>query len=75
MATSKPADVKAAVNGWLRNIRALTEPQFAESAKKFVRPGEITWIVVGDLKRIEKGVRELGYGEIIKLNANGEPVN
>ena len=63
---------------WARygtNIRALTEPQIAEAAKKFVRPGEVVWIVVGDLKRIEAGVRELGYGEIIKLNADGEPVN
>ena len=57
------------------NIRSLTEPQLAEAAKKFVRPGEIVWIVIGDLKRIEAGVRELGYGEVIKLNADGEPIN
>jgi zinc protease len=63
---------------WARygaNIRALTEPQLADAAKKFVRPGEIIWIVVGDLKRIENGVRELGYGEVVKLNADGEPIN
>jgi zinc protease len=57
------------------NIRALTETQLAAAAKKFVRPGEIVWVVVGDLRKIEKGVRELGYGEVIKLNADGEPIN
>ena len=57
------------------NIRALTEPQLGAAAKKFVRPGEIIWVVIGDLKRIEAGVRELGYGEVIKLNADGEPIN
>ena len=57
------------------NIRALNEAQLANAAKKFVRPDEIVWIIVGDLNRIEKGVRELGYGEVIKLNADGEPIN
>jgi zinc protease len=57
------------------SIRALTEPQLADAAKKFVRPDEIVWIVIGDLKRIEAGVRSLGYGEVIKLNADGEPIN
>lgn len=57
------------------NIRALTEPQLADAAKKFVRPGEVIWIVIGDLNKIEKGIRELGYGEVIKLNADSEPVD
>jgi zinc protease len=57
------------------NMRNLTEPQLAAAAKKFIRPGEVIWIVVGDLKKIEQGVRDLNYGEVIKLNADGEPIN
>lgn len=57
------------------NLRALTEPQLAAAAKKFVRPGEVVWIVVGDLSKIEKGVRELNLGEVVKLNADGEMIN
>lgn len=57
------------------NIRALTEPQLDASAKKFIHPDEVIWIVVGDVRRIEKGIRELGYGEVIKINADGEVVN
>lgn len=56
------------------NVRLLTEQQLNSAAKKFVHPDEIIWIVVGDLKKIEKGVRELGFGEVIRLNADGEPL-
>ncbi|HEX8337435.1 MAG TPA: pitrilysin family protein, partial [Pyrinomonadaceae bacterium] len=55
------------------DVRALTDAQLNAAAKKFVRPGEIIWIVVGDLRKVEKGVRELGFGEVIRLNADGEP--
>ena len=57
------------------NMRSLTEPQLAAAASKFVRPGEVVWIVVGDLKKIESGIRELDLGEVIRLDANGEPVD
>lgn len=56
------------------NIRALSEPQLQTAANKFIRPGEVIWIVVGDLNKIESGIRELGFGEVIKLNADGEPL-
>jgi zinc protease len=57
------------------NVRLLTEPQLNTAAKKFVRPGEVIWIVVGDLKKVEQGVRELGFGEVIRLNADGVPIS
>jgi len=56
------------------NVRALTEPQLNTAARKFVRPGETIWLVVGDLKKVEQGIRELGFGEIIRLNADGEAI-
>jgi zinc protease len=61
---------------WARyatDVRGLTEAQLNDAAKRFVRPGEVIWIVVGDLRKVEKGVRELGFGEVIRLNADGEP--
>lgn len=56
------------------NMRGLTEAQLADAAKKFVRPDEIVWVVIGDLNKIEKGIGELGFGEIIKLDADGQPI-
>jgi zinc protease len=55
-------------------MRSLTEAQLEAAGKKFVRPGEIIWVVVGDLKKIEPGIRELNYGEVVHLNADGEMV-
>jgi zinc protease len=57
------------------NLRSLTEPQLDAAAKKFIRPGEIVWIVVGDLKKIEGGIRELNLGEVVRLDADGQPMN
>jgi zinc protease len=56
------------------NIRALAEPQLAGAARKFIRPDEVIWIVVGDLSKVEKGIRELGFGEVIRLSPDGEPL-
>ena len=56
------------------SMRALGEAQLAAAASKFVRPGDVVWLVVGDLRKIEKGVRELGWGEVTVLDAEGEPV-
>jgi zinc protease len=56
-------------------MRGLTEAQLDAAAKKFIRPGEVIWVVVGDLKKIEPGIRELGFGTIVRLNADGEVIN
>ncbi len=41
------------------NLRGLTEPQLASAAKKFVRPDEIIWIVVGDVQENRKRNRRI----------------
>ncbi len=55
-------------------MRGLKESELANAGKKFVRPDEIIWLIVGDISKIESGVRSLGYGEVIKLNADGEVI-
>jgi predicted kinase len=57
------------------NLRSLNESQLDAAAKKFVRPGEIVWIVIGDLSKIEAGIRELNIGEVVRLDADGNQVN
>jgi zinc protease len=56
------------------NMRKLTEAELTAAGRKFVRPDEIIWIIVGDLDKIEKGVRELNYGEVIMLDKDGNPM-
>ena len=57
-----------------RNVRKLTEADLAGAASRFIHPQSVIWIVVGDLARIEAGVRELGYGEVVHLDADGNPI-
>jgi len=59
---------------FVKNVDGLTEGTLASAAARFLTPGKLTWVVVGDLARIEKGVRELNYGEVIRLDAEGNPV-
>jgi zinc protease len=59
---------------YAQNVRTLTPPQLNSAAAKFVRPDDIVWIVVGDLNKVEKGIRELGFGEVIRLSADGQPI-
>lgn len=55
-------------------MRRLTEADLAAAAKTFVHPDEVIWIVVGDLSKIEKGIRELNLGEIMRIDAEGMPL-
>jgi len=36
-----------------------------------VRPDDVLWIVIGDLAVVERGIRELGFGEIVRLDGDG----
>jgi len=47
-------------------VRALRPDQLNAAAKRVVRPEDVIWIVVGDLKKIEAGIRELNLGEVVR---------
>lgn len=49
------------------DLQALTPEALNAAAAKVVKPGELTWVVIGDLKKVESGIRELNYGEIVKI--------
>ena len=42
--------------------------------QRLVQPRALTWIVVGDLAKIEAKVRRLGFGEVKILDADGNEV-
>jgi zinc protease len=44
------------------------------AARKYAAPGGATLLLVGDLSKIESGVRELNLGEVVILDAEGKPV-
>jgi zinc protease len=54
------------------NVRALDEKTLAAAARQYIRPDEIVWLVVGDLAKVEAGIRELKLGDVIRLDASGK---
>jgi zinc protease len=63
---------------WMKypgKINALTLQDMADSAKTLVRPDGLAWVIVGDLAKIEAGVRSLNLGEVHVVDADGKPVN
>ena len=54
-------------------IEAMTPAQ-VQAAAKTIQPGVLTWVIVGDLSKIEAGVRSLGLGDVTVIDADGKPV-
>ncbi len=55
-------------------VRALTEKDLNDASAQVIHPNEMIWLVIGDLKKVEAGIRELNYGEIIKLDNDGNVI-
>lgn len=55
-------------------VRALTLADVSNAARKVVKPADLQWVVVGDRAKIEPAIRELGWGDIRLLDADGNPV-
>jgi zinc protease len=59
---------------YAENVRSLSLDQVAGAAKQVIHPQNIVWLVVGDREKIEPGLRELDFGEIAFVDADGNPV-
>ena len=56
-------------------LRGLTVDDLAAAASEVIRPEGLTWIVVGDLDRIEASIRELNLADVRVIDADGNPVH
>ncbi len=43
-------------------------------ANKVIKPNSLTWLIIGDRKKIEKGIRELNIGPVKIINSNGSEI-
>jgi len=48
-------------------------PALVKPAAARIDPNALTWVVVGDLSKIEPGVRELKLGDVQVVDADGKP--
>ena len=55
-------------------LMALTEQKTNAAANKYVRPDALSWLIVGDLKKIKEEIGALKMGELIELDRMGNPV-
>jgi zinc protease len=61
-------------NDFVGDLNKLTLAQVNEAAASLIHPGSLTWVVVGDLSKIEKPVRALNLGEVTILDTDGKVV-
>jgi zinc protease len=61
-------------NTFTEKVMSLTPQSANEIAKKFILPDHLMWVVVGDMTKVEAGIRELNLGEIHKIDADGNAV-
>jgi predicted Zn-dependent peptidase len=63
---------------WIQGSKARIEGQTPEAiraaAREVIRPDSLTWVVVGDLSKIEGAVRALQLGAVQVLDENGKPL-
>jgi len=59
----------------VRNAQvAAFTPEQANAAAKAIDTNALTWVIVGDLSKIEAPVRALKLGEVTVIDADGKPV-
>ncbi|HEV7608704.1 MAG TPA: pitrilysin family protein [Steroidobacteraceae bacterium] len=61
-------------NDYVGEVTALTTADVNKSAGRLVHPDALTWVVVGDLAKIEAKVRALNFGEVTIIDTDGKPV-
>ena len=57
------------------NVRNLSLTDLQSVSKKVVKPGKVNWFMVGDKLKIEGKLKELGFDDIIEIDADGNPIN
>jgi zinc protease len=59
-------------NRYVSRVRALTPAELKTVAQDLLQPDALTWVVVGDLAKIEAAVRKLDLGPVQVLDADGQ---
>ena len=59
---------------WQQKIAAVSLADVHRAATQYLRPEHFVTVVVGDLAAIESGLAALGYGPVVVVDAEGNPV-
>ena len=61
-------------NTFTGKVEALTPEQANALAARSITPNRLVWLVVGDMSKVETGVRALNLGEVRKIDVDGKPL-
>jgi len=61
-------------NSYADKVESLTLSQVQTDARTLFQPDALTWVVIGDLSKIEAGIRALNLGEVTVLDADGKRI-
>jgi zinc protease len=62
-------------DSYAERVQALDTASVDEIARDLLTPGDLTWLVVGDLEQIESSIRELDIGEVTVIDTAGRIIN
>jgi len=57
---------------YANKIKNLSLKDIQLAATKVIQPGQMTWLIVGDRKKIEKSIRDLNLGEVHFITTEGK---
>ena len=60
---------------YTEKVKALELADLKAATEKVIHLDRLIWVVVGDLEKIEPGIRELGYGEIRYITPDGKLID
>lgn len=58
---------------YAKNLKAVKTADVQQASKQIIKPGHLTWVVVGDKEKVLDSVKSLGL-EVIIIDADGNPV-
>jgi zinc protease len=61
-------------SSFTQTVTAMTPAQANALAARAISPNQLVWVVVGDMSKVEAGIRDLKLGKVTKIDADGKPV-
>jgi zinc protease len=59
---------------YVGEIKNATKEKISKAASITAYPDNMVWVIIGDVKKIEAGVKETNLGEVNIIDADGKPV-
>jgi predicted Zn-dependent peptidase len=61
-------------NKYVQRIQAVTAEDVLQAARNYIHPDRSAIVIVGDVAKIREGLEALGYGPVVLLDSEGEPM-